>query len=180
MAVIMVSCGQSKEAAINEPTAVDHHAINYVSSDSRFVMVFSDAGFRSGNFTALDDGRWPDYPKRAVDDNAGMKCISVGVEGNIEEFAIKRPIKIGEQYKCVGTAFKVERCFEGCASAIIKRDIPLTGGRKGTLPSYMLVDRCSGMLAFSPFKDITNGIPLDAVLLRGAVGILADKNSPGC
>lgn len=180
LALSIASCHDAPSKKAIKPNTIVKHSVNYVSADNKFAMTFSDNGAKSGYIDVLQEGADPETPLKRLPDADGVACVSVGWAGNSEQFAIKRPITNGQSYKCLETTFKVERCFERCSTAIVKRDTPLTGGRKGTLPSYMLVDRCSGMLALSPFKDMANGIPLDAVLLRGAVGILADKSSPGC
>jgi hypothetical protein len=53
-------------------------------------------------------------------------------------------------------------------------------GNGRTLPSSMFVDSCLGVLAFSYEADMPAGIPFEAMMLLGDVGILADPNYPRC
>ncbi len=67
-----------------------------------------------------------------------------------------------------------------CRSAVVQVDARLGAGRPGTLRSYMYVDDCLGLMAYSQLKDFTGGIPLDAPWLRSGVGVLASDNYPKC
>lgn len=173
---VLSSCNQPAKDEPSQLPSKHLEEVRYISSDSRFAMVVGKTTARAGPIEALDQGRWPDYPKRDIQ-AGGIQCVSVGPPGNTEEYAVKRPLKLGETYKCEGASFKVEHCFEQCMSAIVKREAPLTGNRSGTLPTYMLVDRCAGIIAISPMKELTPSIPLDALILRESVGILADRGS---
>jgi len=104
----------------------------------------------------------------------------MGAPGNNVEYAIRRPIRAGDRYRCLGTTFRVTRCFAECRAAVVEIDAPLSGGVPGTRKTYMYVDSCVGVLAFSQIADLAQGIPLDAVWLRGNVGILADPSYPEC
>ena len=63
---------------------------------------------------------------------------------------------------------------------MVEVDIPLGGRGPDTRKGYMYVDSCVGMLAFSDFGDLAEGIPPSAPWLRGEVGILADPSYPEC
>jgi hypothetical protein len=156
--------------------------IRYVSSDLRFVMIFSNGNARSGDLSALSPGVWPSFPTRAVQTTDHVQCISFGPAGNAVEFAIKRPIRAGDRYTCLNTSFLVTRCFEDCLAAVVEVEAPPGGTRAGvdTIKSYMYVDSCRGVLVFSQIGNLAEGIPLGAEWLRGEVGILADPHYPGC
>ena len=155
--------------------------IEYVSSDLVHAAAFTATSARFGpNPISLGSG-WTSSPTRYFELRNGVDCASLGPPGNSEEFAVKRPIRAGERYSCLETDFHVTRCFENCRAAVIERSSPLSGlNNSGRLTSYMLVHACRGMLAFSQTGDLADGIPLDAVLLRGEVGILAHKDFPNC
>jgi hypothetical protein len=112
------------------------------------------------------------------DDN--VRCVSVGMPGNSVEFAVKRPIRMGEEYKCLRTSFRVSRCFDDCKGAIIEILRPLSGNAVGTYKASMYVESCRGVIILSAAFDLAEGIPLSASWLRGEVGILADPDYPKC
>lgn len=155
--------------------------IVYLSSDMEHVAVFSKDKTRFGptNLTIVNQ-EWPSSPARYFDLGQGLSCISVGSEGSSLEYAIKRPIKINDKFKCLKTEFQVIRCFNKCRAAIIEIDRPLSGGRKGTLEASMYVENCRGVIILSAVTDLSEGIPLSAEWLRGEVGILADPAYPNC
>jgi len=154
--------------------------IRYVSADLRSAMVFAGGMVRAGNILALSPGLIPPSPTRMFETRDHVQCLAAGVSGSDVEFAIRKPIRMGDQYTCLRTAFRVIRCFARCRAAIIEVESRLGGGVVGTRKSYMYVDSCIGLLAFSQVHDLSHGLPLDAVWLRGDVGILADDNYPLC
>lgn len=155
--------------------------IVYLSSDMEHVAVFSREKTRFGptNLTIANQ-EWPSDPATYFDLGQGISCISVGSESNSLEYAIKRPIKMDDKYKCLRTEFQVTRCFNKCRAAIIEIDRPLSGNREGTLEASMYVENCRGVIILSAVSDLSEGIPLSAEWLRGEVGILADPAYPNC
>jgi hypothetical protein len=153
--------------------------IAYVSTDLRHAAVFTQQGARFGPPLLVFSPVEPFSPARYFDTADGAQCISVGPPGSTVEFAIKRPIVAGEQYRCLATSFRVVRCFEGCRAAVIEIEARLDNDR-GSLKSYIYAHNCLGVLVFSQNGDLAGGIPLDAEWLRGNVGILADRNHPAC
>jgi hypothetical protein len=77
--------------------------------------------------------------------------------------------------------FTVVHCYQYCNAAIIRIDSPAGGlHARERLSSYVYVDRCAGVLAFSRKDNFAKGIPLNAPWLRGRIGILADLEDPRC
>jgi hypothetical protein len=153
--------------------------IKYVSSDLSRVAVFSKERARFGPRLALSPV-WGSSPVRYFDTGDDVQCVSIGPPGNTEEFAVKRPIKAQESYKCLTTSFRVIHCFEACRAAVVERVSQVGGHARGTLKSYMYIDGCAGIMAFSSSRNLIKGIPADAEWLRGAVGILADPDPSEC
>lgn len=179
--LILASCASSWTARASEVAPVADRQIEYVSADLRYAASFTATGARFGDpFLALSPVE-PSSPTRYFTLGDGIQCASVGPSEDTDEFAIKRPIRDGERYNCLRTSFRVVRCFEGCRAAVIERVSRLSGpSSRGSLTSYMYVHDCRGVLAFSVVEDMTEGIPFEAALLRGEVGILADRNYPNC
>lgn len=178
LACALISCTKLKSTSDDTKTRVIEHSVNYVSTDLRFAMSFKNGSAIIGPLVVLRDDHSP-FPLKFIGHNPQMKCLSVGPEGNTDEFALKRPIVLGDRYKCLKTSFIVETCFENCKSAVLRRETPISNGI-GTLTAYMLVNQCRGMTAFSQVGDLRNGIPLDAVVLRGNAGILSTTITPRC
>ena len=179
--LILSSCASPQPARTHVAAPGHAQEIRYVSSDFRFVMVFSEGRARSGGILALSPGILPSFPAVDVQTSDHVQCVSMGPPGNTVEFAIRRPISAGDRYTCGNTSFRVTRCFEDCRSAVIEVDVPLTGGSdRGTRKAYMFVDRCLGLLGYSDTGNLAEAIPLDAAWLRGNVGILADSRYPEC
>jgi hypothetical protein len=151
--------------------------IIYVSSDLQHIAEFTRDYALFGPPLELLPGR-PPPPTRYFEASEGVQCISIGRSGNTTDYAIKRPIRADERFQCLTTAFRVIRCFVDCQTAVIEREWRLSNGH--TLSTYMLVDSCLGVLAFSETNDFAIGIPHDAEWLRGRIGILADPNYPDC
>lgn len=177
--LLLASCASSQPAATHLSTPPSGQDIIYVSSDLRHAAFFSQELARFGPRLALS-ADWPSSPARYFETGDRVQCVSVGPPGNTEEFAIKRPIRAGETYTCLTTSFRVTRCFEDCRAAVIERVSQVGGHSRGALTSNMYVDSCRGVLIFGYSIDLTEGIPLHAPLLRGAVGILADPEYPNC
>jgi hypothetical protein len=155
--------------------------IEYVSSDLLHASGFAADAVRTGPNPMALGPAWPSSPARYFESGEGVQCVSIGPPGITDEYAIKRPIKEGERYSCLGTSFQVIRCLAACQAAVIQRMSRMSGpSNSGTLTSYMYVHDCLGVLAFSQNGNLTEGIPLDAELLRGEVGILAHTDYPAC
>jgi len=165
--------------AIAEP----EEGVVYASTDLRFVSIFSKQGARL-NAPLFFSGIRPSSPARYFETSDSVQCVSIGSTEKTVEYAIKRPIKAGEQYSCLETNFKVVRCFEDCRAAVVEIGTPLIGANSDDVYRVqMYVDRCLGVLILNHYSqngNLTEAIPLDAQLLRGQVGILANKNYPDC
>lgn len=181
--MILASCAAAQHgapAARFEPT----QDIRYVSTDLSHVLVFSRAGARFGDLLALSAGIWPTRPAEIVPTGGGVQCVSIGPSGSSStvEIAIKRPLLAGDRYNCLRSSFRVIRCFENCRAAIVERQSPGGGDdpRHDPLKSYMYVDSCRGLLAYSVVRNMIDSMPLDAMWLRGDVGVLAGPRYPRC
>jgi hypothetical protein len=152
----------------------------YMSTDMDSVIVFEDGQVRFGPFLAIYPGGWASSTAEYLTPNDDIECVSTGPRDYSVQFAIKRPIHVADHYSCARTTFVVLRCFMHCRSAVVRMERPLGGGAPGTLTSYLYVDSCLGMIAYSQSKDFLAGIPLDAAWLRGSVGVLASKSYPQC
>lgn len=148
------------------PLTQSDQDIVYISGDLQHVAVFSPDSARFGPRLALGTD-WGSSPARYFEPSAHVRCVSVGPPGNTIEFAIKRPLRAGDRYRCLTTSFRVTRCFDRCRAAVIEI--------RATLTSYMYVDACLGVVAIDSFADdLAEGIPHEVPLLRGRFGILAD------
>jgi hypothetical protein len=156
------------------------HNATYVSTDMASVIVFKGKEVKFGPFFALSPVAWAPSIASYVSPADDVQCVSMGPRDNSEEFAIKRPIRVADHYKCRRTKFVVLRCFMNCRSAVVRMERPLGEGAPGTLTSYLYVDDCLGVTAFSQIKDFTAGIPIDAPWLRSSVGVLANNSYPRC
>lgn len=164
---------------VETPLPPPSQDIKYVSSDLGHAAFFSRDRARFGPTLALSDD-WPSSPARYFETSDRAQCVSVGPPGNTVEFAVKRPIRVGERYNCLTTSFRVIRCFNDCRAAVVER-VWLRGGLgRGNFKSYMYVDSCSGVIAFSSSGKLIEGIPAYAELLRGTMGILASLEYPKC
>ena len=149
----------------------------YASHDPSQFILFSGDGVRSGPLLSFLPQHPPDAA-RYFEPSEGVQCVSIGVSGNTDDYAIKRPIRSGDRYQCLTTAFQVVRCFEDCRAAVIQRQVQLASNRLRTTSLY--VRNCHGIIAFSNEADMAQGIPFDAMLLLSNVGILADPAYPDC
>lgn len=140
-------------------------------------MIFSRDGLHAGPVLEFLPER-PPPPVRYFEPSEGVQCASIGNSEPTTDFAIKRPIRADERYRCGMTSFRVSRCFDNCRAAIVQIEAQLVNN--GTRTSYMYVDNCRGVLVFSQIDDLTEGIPLNAEWLRGEVGILAHRDYPNC
>lgn len=154
--------------------------IVYLSSNLDHVAIFSKNRTRFGPPDLTTDPRWPSSRARYFEANGGVLCLSIGSETNSSEYAVKRPMKLGEEYTCSRTSFRVAECFDDCKAAIIEMNRPLSGNRSGTYKSSMYVDNCRGVIILGEASNLAEGIPLNAEWLRGEVGILADPAYPNC
>ena len=168
--------------ALAQPTdPVLGQDIVYIGSDLNQAAVFTGEEVRFGpTDLTLYNPDWPRSPVRYSRSKDDVECLSVGLLWNSNEYAIKRPIKLNETYKCQKTSFRVTRCFYQCNAAIIEIKRPLSNNMKKTRKAYMYVEGCRGIIIFSEDYNIGKGIPLDAKWLRGSVGVLADKKYPDC
>jgi hypothetical protein len=154
----------------------------YISVDLRSVLVFSRQGTRFGDLNALWPGLWPSHRAELVQPAEGVQCVLIGPRERAVELAVKRPIRMGDGYDCLRSSFRVTHCFNDCQAAIVEVEAPASGNdhTRSPLKSYMYVERCLGMLAYSVIGDMGDSIPLDAMWLRGHVGVLADMENPAC
>ncbi|MEA3064073.1 MAG: hypothetical protein QOJ27_508 [Sphingomonadales bacterium] len=165
--------------AVDIPKPYQNSAISYVSADLNHAASFSSDRATLGAPPGLL-AIWPSSPARYFTVQDEIQCVSIGHSGYSIEYAIKRPLKEGDRYSCLGSHFRVIKCFSYCHSATIEVSHRLGGNRPGYLKSYLYADDCLGVLGFSQNGDLTKKIPLDSQWLRGAVGILADKSYPEC
>ena len=170
----LASCASYRSARTDGNIPLASQEIRYASSDARDSVIFSREGTRDGPIVNLR----PPSATRYLEPGEGVQCISIGVAGNTDEYAIKRPIRAGDRYQCLTSSFRVIRCFEGCRAAIVQVERLLINGQP--YRSTMLINGCLGILAFSDTEDMAEGIPFEAMVLRGNVGILADPNYPNC
>jgi hypothetical protein len=154
--------------------------VRYQSSDLDHVAVFSKERTRFGPPDLTTDPDWPASPAKYIRINGNVWCMSVGKQGYAHEYAVRRPIKLHDSYKCLRTTFHVVRCFDECSAAIIEIGFPLSGNRPGTYKGSMYVDDCRGVIILGVVSDLSKGIPLNAEWLRGEVGILAHPDYPRC
>jgi hypothetical protein len=177
--LVLASCASHGAAVTNGIASVSGSEIRYASVDLRHLIIFAEDGAHFGPPLEF----WPAHPPpptRYFEPSEGVQCVSIGHDSqNSTDYAIKRPIRAGERYRCLTTAFRVIECFMDCQAAIIEREWRLSNG-DGTLKSYMYVDSCLGVLAFSESNDLAESIPRDTAWLRGEVGILADRHYPDC
>jgi hypothetical protein len=153
--------------------------IRYVSADLSRMGVFYKGGARLGSPPGVS-AIWPPAPTREIDLDESIRCLSVGTPGNSVEFAIKRPIRIGQQYQCLETSFRVSKCFDYCKAAIIEVVRLASGNLAGTYKDSMYVDSCRGVIILGTLSDLSEGVPLNAEWLQGEVGILSDPTYPNC
>lgn len=177
---VLASCTTHRASTEKGPLPSAEEII-YLSSDRQHVAVFSKERSRFG-FTNLviANREWPSSPAVYLQTNDGVQCLSVGSQGNSDEYAIKRPFREGESYKCLTTTFRVSKCFDECRAAIIEINWRLSGDREDTLKRYMYVDNCRGVIILGGVSDLSQGIPLNAEWLQGEVGILSDPTYPSC
>lgn len=173
----LASCASNKEFShrIND----SGRDIRYFSIDLARMDVFSERTARLGAPPGIS-AIWPSSKVHRIEIGDNLQCISVGSPGSTVEFAVKRPLKAGSEYKCLETSFRISRCFDYCKAAIIEIFRPFSGNVPGSYKASMYVDACRGVIILSAASDLAEGIPLSAQLLRGEVGILADPDYPKC
>lgn len=175
--LLMLTFGVPPPPVVEVSSHSSPQDIVYSSTDLRHIAVFTQDGVRVG--PPLDYR--PGYPPAAVRHIAredGVQCISTGIPGNSIEYAVKRPIRMGERYQCERTSFRVVRCYAECRAAVISYDT--RPARHLGPEGYLYVHNCLGILVFSQTSDLAGGVPLSAMVLRGRVGVLADPNYPDC
>lgn len=184
VALILASCATAQPPDSTPTRLEPPQDIRYVSTDLNHVLVFTRAGARFGDLLALSPGIWPTNRAEIVPAGEGVQCVSIGPPGSSSsvEIAIKRPLRAGDRYICLRDSFRVIRCFEDCRAAMVEVQSPGGGDnpRHDPLKSYMYVDSCRGLLAYSVVRNMIDAMPLDAMWLRGDVGVLADPRYPGC
>lgn len=183
LALVLTSCASPGSVDRRTGASGAPAEIRYLSLDHRRVMVFSGGTGRSGgihNYGPPDPNNPnPPYPMREFHTADGVRCISVGPPGITDEFAVRRPIRAGDRYACLGSKFEVTHCTADCRSAIIGVETS-RGPGLDPIRSQMYVDSCRGVLILSDTGDLLEGVPLNARLLRDSVGILADPDYPAC
>lgn len=154
-----------------------HGEIRYISTDLTHAAFFSSRSARFGpNDLMISSPLAIRYLR-----SGNVRCISVGLIGNSVEYAVQKPLKTGAQYRCGEASFTVTQCFNDCSAAVVLRKTALHGNSQGLfLSPYMYVDSCIGILVLDSSRDLAAGIPLDAEVLRGPVGILADDDYSRC
>jgi hypothetical protein len=168
----------TRSDTLSTPSSVSTSEITYESADLRHVIVFAEDGAHFGPPLEFSP-ETPPPPTRFIEPGSGIRCVSIGLPGNTDDFAIQRPIRLGRRYQCGTTRFEVIRCFENCRAAVIEREWRAAANQPSQ-KTYMYVDSCAGVVAFSQSNDLSVGIPPDAEFLRGPVGILADRNHEHC
>jgi hypothetical protein len=155
--------------------------IVYLSLDLSSAATFSkiEARFGPADLT-VGHPIWESSPAKYITTADGVQCISIGEPESSIEFAVKRPLRRGENYICLRTKFRVVQCFYECKAVIIEMNRSLSGGRSGTYQSYMYLDNCRGALILSEANDFSKGIPVNAEWLRGEIGILAHPDYKKC
>jgi hypothetical protein len=183
-ALILASCATAQPPDASEVRLEPAQEIRYVSSDLRQVLVFTRAGARFGDLLALSPGIWPTHSAEIVPAGEGVQCISIGPpeSSSSVQIAIRRPLRAGDRYSCLRASFRVIRCFEDCRAAVVEEQSPGSGNnpQHDPLKSYLYVDSCRGLLAYSDTGNLAEAMPLDAMWLRGDVGVLADPRYPAC
>ena len=182
LALILISC-VSPESMESRAAARAAGEIRYLSLDHARAFVFSGRTARSGSIEAYavppPNQPTPPDPMRTFRTADDVQCVSVGPPGDSIEFAVRRPIRAGDRYTCLGSSFEVTHCTDDCRSAIIRVEHPRAPDI-GPFRSQMYVDSCRGVLIWSDIEDLVEGVPLNAFLLRDPVGILADPSYPAC
>lgn len=185
LTLFLISCATQTPVGTHGRTSHDATEIRYVSLDLAHVMVFSGSTARSGGLEAyavpVPSPLLPNtsYPMRAFRTADNVQCVSVGLSGDTDEYAVRRPIRTGDRYTCLGTSFEVTHCTDDCRSAIIRVERPRAPDI-GPFRTQLYVDSCRGLLIESDTGDLSESVPLDARLLRDPVGILADPSYPEC
>jgi hypothetical protein len=183
LALILISCASAGAVERRSATSSSPAEIRYLSLDHRRAFVFSGSTARSGGIEAYAPVSpvvpYPSSPLRDFRTADNVRCVSVGPAGNTIEFAVRRPIRAGDRYACLGTSFEVTHCTDNCRSAIIRVERSRAPDLE-PFRSQMYVDSCRGVLIISDNGDLIEGVPLDARLLRDPVGILADPDYPTC
>lgn len=182
LALTLISCTSPGSVARHTGASGTAAEIRYLSLDHTRVMVFSGRTGRSGGieaYVSLPTDVTPPYPMLEFRTADNVQCVSVGPPGITDQYAVRRPIRAGDRYVCLGSTFEVTHCTDNCRSAIIA----VATARApdiGPFRSQMYVDSCRGLLILSDTEDLMQGVPLDAFLLRDPVGILADPDYPAC
>src|SRR5688572_10570049 len=79
----------------------------YLSSDLAHVAVFSKQRTRFGpTDLAIANPEWPSSPATYFETSEGVQCLSIGDPAISSQYAVKRPIKMGEKYNCFHTLFR--------------------------------------------------------------------------
>jgi len=179
-ALVLTSSAASQMPWIPVAASPSVQEVEYISTDLSNVAIFTPGGARFGPYLARSEIAWPPYPAKYFDVDNNIRCVSFGFPGTVE-YAIKRPISLGDSYKCLQSSFHVTNCYLSCRAAVIEVNTLIEVRRKRrALKAYIYVDTCRGVLAISQVANFSNGLPLDAPWLRGDIGILADADYPNC
>lgn len=177
--LLIISCAPNGRFRGENGSLPAADEIVYLSSDLANVAVFSKRKTRFGpTDLTISNPDYPSSPAEQFETDDGVQCWSIGPSETSVEYAIKRPIKLGEQYSCLRTNFRVVKCFDDCKAAIIEMK-PLSSGPEDYM-SFMYVDNCRGVIILSVVADLREGIPLNAEWLRSEAGILAHPDYPKC
>lgn len=152
--------------------------IRYVSFDRSRVSSFHSNEARVGVPWALE-GVAPLSPVRYLELGASLSCISIGPTSGSLQLAIKRPIQIGDEYYCLQSRFKVEKCIDECKSAIIAI-FPVSQKEFSGQYRRMIVNQCVGVIAIEEgvaekYEELANFF-----FLAGDGGLLKDRRFPVC
>jgi hypothetical protein len=180
LAMMLASCATHTEST-RVSRYISENEIVYLSSDLSHIAIFSKERTRFGPpDLTIANPEWPSYSATYFKTGDGVQCLSIGEPTISDQYAVKRPLRAGEEYSCLRTNFRVVQCFYECRAAVIQMDRPLSGGQSGAYQSYMYLDNCRGAVILSEVSDFSKGIPLNAKWLRGEVGILAHPDYPKC
>lgn len=179
LAFIQTSCSDQDSFTIS-PLPRYPTRIMYISSDLSNAVSFSDNNVRFG-IPGLPEVLWSTFELTRAETQDGLQCISTSVGNRTIDYAIRRPLNLGDEYSCRETTFRVVQCFNECRSAIVEIDRTIReSGNPGIFRASMLVDACRGVLIISEAPHLTDGIPLKAALLQGSLGILASSRYSEC
>lgn len=175
--LLMLAPSVSAQPAGEAQSGPPRQEIVYTSLDLRHSIAFAQDGVRFGPPMEYR----PEFPPgeaRYIRGEDGVHCVSIGIPGNTTNYAIKRPIKAGERYRCDRTSFWVVRCFEHCRSAIIEYNSRADAFKEPE--GHLYVNNCVGVIAISQGSKLKKDLPIGTPVLRNNAGILAHPDFPEC